>query len=162
MAVLVTYSSKMGGTRTLAEAVATGLGDGAVVCPADGVDGVDGYDAVVVGGALYAGRWPKTGRRFVKRNAGALRRKPVWFFSSGPLDESAHEHPIEPTQPVRKLMERAGARGHVTFGGALPADARGFPAEVMAKEHSGDWRHPEDAEAWGRELANELAGDGGR
>ena len=84
------------------------------------------------------------------------------LFSSGPLDESAHEHPIEPTHPVRKLMERAGARGHVTFGGALPEDAQGFPAKAMAKEHSGDWRHLEDAEAWGHELAAELAGDEGR
>ena len=31
------------------------------------------------------------------------------------------------------MMEKVGAKGHVTFGGRLPADAKGFPASAMAK-----------------------------
>lgn len=157
MKVLVTYASKMGGTASLAEAVARGLGEGAEVRPMEEVDTVVGYDAVVLGGGLYAGRWPRAGRRFVRRRR-ELRDLPVWFFSSGPLDESAHEGPIEPTLPVRKLMDQVGAQGHVTFGGRLAEDASGFPAAAMAKEMAGDWRHPEDAEAWGAVVAAELAG----
>ena len=159
MDVLIAYASRMGGTKELAGAVAAGLGTEAstMVLPVDEVDDVEVYDAVVVGGALYAGRWPRAGRRFVKRNAGALRERPVWFFSSGPLDDSAHDHEIEPTRSVRKLMGRVGARGHATFGGRLPEDAKGFPAASMAKDNAGDWRHPGDARSWGRHLAAELA-----
>ena len=161
MKVLVTYSSKMGGTASLAEAVAKGIGEGAEVRPVDEVDSVSRYDAVVIGGGLYAGRWPRSGRHFVRRHATALQGRPVWFFSSGPLDDSAHDHEIEATHPVHKLMDKVGARGHVTFGGRLPEDAQGFPASAMAKEMAGDWRHPEDALAWGEHLAAELSAEVG-
>jgi menaquinone-dependent protoporphyrinogen oxidase len=159
MNVLITYTSRMGGTKDLAGAVAAGIGTEAetVVLPIEEVGDLEGYDAVVVGGALYAGRWPRAGRRFVKRNAGALRDRPVWFFSSGPLDDSAHDHQIEPTRSVRKQMGQVDARGHATFGGRLPEDAEGFPASAMAKDNAGDWRHTEDARAWGGRLAAELA-----
>ncbi|MET1039833.1 MAG: flavodoxin domain-containing protein [Acidimicrobiales bacterium] len=157
MNILVTHASKMGGTQGLAEAVAEGLGEGAVVLPVDAVKRLDGYDAVVIGGGLYAGRWTRAGRRFVRRHAKELREKDVWFFSSGPLDDSAHEHPIDPTRSVRRMMEKVGAKGHVTFGGRLPADAKGFPASAMAKKHAGDWRNHDEARAWGQEVAAEMS-----
>lgn len=96
---------------------------------------LDGYDAVFIGGALYAGRWHRDARRFVKRHPGALRERPVWLFSSGPLDGSAIEA-IPPVPQVQELPTRIGARGHVTLGGRLPADAKGFPASAMAKTHA--------------------------
>ena len=37
---------------------------------------------------------------------------------------------IPPVPQVQELLERIGARGHVTFGGRLPADAKGFPASA--------------------------------
>ena len=37
-------------------------------------------------------------------------------------------------------MERVGAQSHVTFGGRLEKNAKGFPASAMAKTHSGDFR----------------------
>ena len=37
-----------------------------------------GYDAVIVAGALYASRWSRDARRFVRRNARVLRGLPVW------------------------------------------------------------------------------------
>ena len=158
MDVLIAYASKRGSTAALAEAVARGIGAGATVRPVEEVGSVEPYDAVVVGGALYAGRWPSAGRRFVRRHARALRSRPVWCFSSGPLDESAHDHRIEPTRSVQRLMGKVGARGHVTFGGRLAEDATGFPAAAMSKEMAGDFRHPEDAEAWGAQVAVELRG----
>jgi menaquinone-dependent protoporphyrinogen oxidase len=44
----------------------------------------------------------------------------------------------------------------VTFGGRLPADAKGFPASAMAKTHAGDWRDPERIRGWAAEVAMEL------
>ncbi len=168
MRVLVVYGSKRQGTAGLAEMVADGFrreGVRAVVAPADAVRDLDLYDAVIVGGALYAGRWHKDARRFVKRLDRQLRARPVWFFSSGPLDGSAEDHEIPPTHQVAALMARIGARGHVTFGGRLAPDAHGFPASAMAKDHAGDWRDPTHAATWAREVAATLApavGDEGR
>jgi len=125
--------------------------------PAGEVSDLSGFDAVVVGGALYAGRWQSDARRLVKRQAAGLRQLPVWFFSSGPLDDSAERQEIPPTAQVRALMGRVGARGHATFGGRLTHDAKGFPASAMAKKHTGDWRSHEHAEAWAKEIARSLS-----
>lgn len=127
-----------------------------VAASADQVRELAGFDAVIVGGALYASRWTAVACRFVARNVAALRKLPVWFFSSGPLDDSADGGQIEATHQVGVLAERVGALGHVTFGGRLSPDAKGFPASAMAKEQSGDWRNPERIRAWAAELATKL------
>jgi menaquinone-dependent protoporphyrinogen oxidase len=124
--------------------------------PARRAGGARGFDAVVVGGALYANRWHASARRFVERRVADLRRVPVWLFSSGPLDESADRGATPPTVEVATLMDRIGAQAHVTFGGRLERTARGFPASAMAKKHAGDWRRPELVDAWAAEIAAAL------
>ena len=159
MTVLVTYGSARGGTEGLARMVADGLreeGRTAEVVEARQARRLGDYEAVVVGGALYAGRWHRDARRFVARHRGELRRVPTYFFSSGPLDESAAGGTIDPVPGVRKLMDRVGAREHVTFGGRLSPDAKGFPASAMAKKRSGDWRDPGQVRSWAHEVATDL------
>ncbi|RKH69790.1 flavodoxin domain-containing protein [Corallococcus aberystwythensis] len=159
MRILITYGSRRGGTREIAGQLASDLryeGFDAVARAPGDVDDVRAYDAVIVGGGLYASRWHRQARRFVHRHVQALRERPVWFFSSGPLDDSASRERIPPTAQVRALMEQVGARGHVTFGGRLERDARGFIARAMAREHAGDWRAPEHIARWARSVAAEL------
>ncbi|MBN9682689.1 MULTISPECIES: flavodoxin domain-containing protein [unclassified Corallococcus] len=159
MRILITHGSKLGGTREIADLLARVLRDEGFdteATPADAVDDVSAYDAVIVGGGLYANRWHRKARRFVHRHVHALRERPVWFFSSGPLDDSASRERIPPTAQVQALMEQVGARGHETFGGRLEPDARGFIAHAMAREHAGDWRDPERIARWGRSVAVEL------
>ena len=162
MRVLVAYGSTRGGTQGLAHTVADGLrekGCTVDVLPAGKVHGIDDYDAVVVGGALYAFRWHRAARRFVRHNAAGLRKRPVYFFSSGPLDDSAANGEIPPVKGVAALMERVGARGHVTFGGRLSEHARGFPASAMAKKVAGDWRDLAQVRAWAHSVAAQLPED---
>jgi menaquinone-dependent protoporphyrinogen oxidase len=159
MKVLVAYGSKRGGTKGIAEQVRQTLLDRGLEVdevPVEAVRSVAGYDAVVVGGALYAMRWPRSARRFVRRNARALSAMPVWMFSSGPLDSSASEHEIAPVKQVRRLMGQVQARGHVTFGGRLSADAQGFLASQMAKKVAGDWRDSGQVERWASDIADVL------
>ena len=73
---------------------------------------LDGDDAVIVGGALYAFRWHKASRRFVRRHAAEIRRRPAYFFSSGPLDDSASRTDIPPVKGVQALMEKTGVRAN--------------------------------------------------
>jgi len=162
MRVLIAYGSKRGGTQGLAEMVADSLraeGHTVEVRRASEARRLEGYDAVIVGGALYAFRWHKDARRFVRRHADELGKLPVFFFSSGPLDDSAAERDIPPVKGVQALIDRVGAQGHVTFGGRLSAHARGFPASAMAKKQSGDWRDPMQARSWARSVSAELLAD---
>jgi menaquinone-dependent protoporphyrinogen oxidase len=162
MRILVTFGSSRGGTEGLAEMVADGLRDFGLdvqVLPPKRIRDLSGYDAVVVGGALYAFRWHRAARKFVRKHAGALRQRPTYFFSSGPLDDSAAINNLAPVAGVKTLMERVGARGHATFGGRLSPDAKGLPASAMAKTLSGDWRDPARVRAWALQVAQELMGE---
>jgi menaquinone-dependent protoporphyrinogen oxidase len=161
MSILVTYGTKMQGTAGLAEMVGEALrtkGPEVDVLEARQVGDLDGYEAVIVGGALYAFHWHKDARRFVKRHATELRSRPTYFFSSGPLDDSASAGEIPPVRSVRSLMDLVQARGHVTFGGCLAADAKGFPARAMAKKNAGDWRDVDRVRTWVDAISPELVG----
>lgn len=158
MRILVTWGTKRGGTEGIAQVIAAQLRERGhdVTELAANVASPDGFDAVIVGGALYANRWHRHARRFVARHAHALRRVPTWLFSSGPLDDSADQRELHPPHQVSALMRRVGALGHATFGGRLAADAKGFAAQTLAKQHAGDWRNPTRIRAWADQLADEL------
>lgn len=159
MRVLVTWGSKRGGTAGIGERIAEALharGHVVIACAAEHAPPPDTFDAVVLGGALYANRWHRAARRYANRHAAALRQLPVWLFSSGPLDASADTGALVPTSQVATIAERIGAREHVTFGGRLAPDAEGWIAAAMAKKTSGDWRDPARIEAWAAAIARDL------
>ncbi|MFF7953217.1 flavodoxin domain-containing protein [Streptomyces griseorubiginosus] len=160
--VLVAHGSANGSTAQIAEAVADVLrkaGLTAEAAPAASVRDVTPYDAVVVGGALYAGRWHKDARRFVRRHGRALAGRPLWFFSSGPLDASASERDLPPVPGVKKAMTRLGAREHITFGGCLEEGAKGWVARMILRSgKGGDFRDFAVVEEWADRVAAELTG----
>jgi menaquinone-dependent protoporphyrinogen oxidase len=161
MRVLVTCGSKRGSTEELAQMLADDLREEGLTADLfrpDQIRHLGHFDAVIVGGAIYAGRWHRSARHFVRHHTKALRQRPTYFFSSGPLDDSATKREIPPVRGVRALMKRVGARGHVTFGGRLTPTATGFPARAMAKEHSGDWRDPAHVRSWAKTVASQLRG----
>ncbi|MFD7459776.1 MULTISPECIES: flavodoxin domain-containing protein [unclassified Streptomyces] len=159
--VLVAYGTTNGSTARIAETVADVLrtrGLTVETAPAGAVDDVTPYDAVVVGGALYAGRWHKDARRFVRRHRRALAERPLWLFSSGPLDSSAGERDIPPVPGVRRVMVRLDAQEHITFGGCLEEGARGFVARMILRDgRGGDFRDFPGIERWAARVADEMA-----
>ncbi len=125
--------------------------------PAHAVPSVAAYDAVVVGGGLYSGHWHKDARRFVRHHRKALAERPLWFFSSGPLDASAGERDIPPVPGVKKAMGRLDARGHATFGGCLEQGAKGWVARmILRNEQGGDFRDFDRIRAWAARIGREL------
>ena len=160
MRVLIAYGSKMGGTHGIANWLGHDLqemGEFEIdVRDAAMIRSIDGYDAVIVGGALYALRWHPAARHFVRKFHRQLRTRPVWLFSSGPLDDSALHDAIPPVRFVRKTMEKIDVEGHMTFGGRLPEDAEGMAAK-MVEEHAGDWRDPGQVKGWATDIAEVLA-----
>lgn len=159
MRVLVAFGSKRGGTAGLATMIGDALvaaGQEVPVVSAAEVTDLTGLDAVIVAGALYANRWHRHARRFVRRHRRTLSELPVWLVSSGPLDDSAEREVIPPTKQVAKLMTSIGARGHATFGGRLEPHAKGFPAGAMAKTKAGDWRDRDHVGRWVQSVVDEL------
>ena len=86
--ILVAYATKRESTHEVADAVAARLrelGHEVDVRPAAEVGTLEPYGAVVLGGALYAGRWHRDARRFLAKHRDELARIPVAVFAMGPL-----------------------------------------------------------------------------
>jgi menaquinone-dependent protoporphyrinogen oxidase len=104
MTVLVSAASRHGSTAQIAAALArvlTGRGLAVDVRAPENVAMVDGYQAVVLGSAVYAGHWLESARKVAQTQEFALRTRPVWLFSSGPVGD--------PPKPDEDPVERRGA-----------------------------------------------------
>jgi menaquinone-dependent protoporphyrinogen oxidase len=163
MTVLVAYGSTGGSTAEIAGWIAEELRTAGLdvrLLPAGEVDDVAGYEALVLGAAMYAGGWHADARRFAKSFAGRFADRPAWLFSSGPLDHTADDTDLPPNHQAEAAMQLLPARGHVTFGGRLSAEAHGwlgFIARRMKREgDTGDFRNPERIRAWARGVAAEI------
>lgn len=160
MKVLVVHGSKHGATAEIADLITKQLrkaGLSVEHAPANTIRDVGGYDAFVVGGSLYLNKWHHSAAHFVTTHRASLVDKPVWFFSSGPLDESANETEIPPVHKVAELMESVGAVEHRTFGGALGADRHGLMARALRKKgYEGDFRDEEAITTWAQQIGATL------
>jgi menaquinone-dependent protoporphyrinogen oxidase len=160
--VLIGYATKNGSTADIARTIARVLreaGLDADLRPVSDVGDVREYDAVVLGSALYTGRWLKEARRFAARHEDALSERPVWLFSSGPLDATASERDIPPVPAVQRVKDRTEAWEHITFGGALHDDAHGWLArKIVESGKGGDFRDFDEISAWAARIADQLSG----
>ena len=159
MKALIVYGSKRGGTAGLAEMIAAEFRDhgwDAETRTGAAAEPVGDVDIVVIGGALYVNHWHRDARRFVHRHEQELADLPVWMFSSGPLDDTARAGDVAPVPQVQALARRVEAHGHMTFGGFLAKDAKGFTARVMAKNYAGDFRDPGQVAEWVARIIHDI------
>jgi len=157
--VLVAYATKMASTKEIAEAIADRIrsaGHRVAVHDAAEVRSVVPYRAVVLGSALYAGRWRRPAVKLLQHNVGLLTRMPTWLFHSGPLGTDLA--PRRAPGKVRALAARIGADDPVTFSGRLtPESAVGFLARRMAQgPMAGDFRDWDEINNWADTIAQQL------
>jgi menaquinone-dependent protoporphyrinogen oxidase len=161
--VVVVVASRHGATAEIGQAVARSLADcpagraadlSAVAVPADQALDPSRSDAVVLGSAVYAGSWLDPVREYVALYAEALRERPVWLFSSGPIGEP----PFPPDEPydVASMIRLTGARGHRVFPGRLDPSRLSFGERAMVtamRAPVGDFRDWAAIAAWAAEIA---------
>jgi menaquinone-dependent protoporphyrinogen oxidase len=158
--VLVAYATKLGSTAEVAEAIAGTLrdaGHAAEAMRARDVRSLDGWDAVILGSALYAAHWQRDANRFVGRLSEDLRARPLWLFSSGPLDARLAAANLPMSDQAADLTDDLHALGHRTFGGRLAADAPLDP-QVLETHPIGDFRDWSAIRAWAAMIARALDG----
>jgi menaquinone-dependent protoporphyrinogen oxidase len=120
MRVLVTAASRHNATTEVAQAIADTLERAGIkveVRRPEEIGHLAGYDAVVLGSAVYAGHWLKPAKDLIERTSSRLRILPVWLFSTGPIGE-----PLKPDSlpaDVGSMLEQSGAREHRLFGGRV-------------------------------------------
>jgi len=159
MKALIVYGTRNGGTAGLAHMIATAFQrEGWQVQTADAAEspGIGDVDVVVVGGGLYVGRWVRSVRNWTRHHKATLKIVPVWFFSSGPLDDSARPGDLAPTPSVAKLAREIEVSGHMTFGGYLDKAPKGFFARQMARRYAGDWRDPQQVAEWVHVICRQI------
>lgn len=164
MKVLVSAASKHGSTAEIARTIGEVLQEERLevaVMPPEDVRSITGFDAAVLGSAVYAGHWLKPARELVERLGEALAALPVWLFSSGPIGDppKPEEDPVD----VAEVMEVTGARGHRVFPGKLVKAGLGFgeKAIVLAlRAPEGDFRDWEEIRAWAAQVAHVLRAEG--
>lgn len=160
MKVLVAVASRHGSTREIGEAIAEVLTDGGFVVDVadpDDVETLDPYQAVVLGSAVYVGRWAASARAMVDRLAAGLTARPVWLFSSGPV--GTPPAPLGDPDEVAAILTRIGARGHRTFAGRLDSGGLGMAERAvvaLVRAEQGDYRRWAEVEDWARAIAAEL------
>lgn len=157
--ILVAYATKHGTTSEVAQSIAGTLQElGLIVEVRDArrVDDIAPYEAVVIGGGLYMGKWHADARDMLKRHRHELAGKPFAVFGMGPdsLDESK-------VGESRRQLERSLAAtpelepiAVTIFGGALKPESWRFPFNRLPAFDARDW---DAIRRWTEEVAGKLA-----
>jgi menaquinone-dependent protoporphyrinogen oxidase len=171
MTVLVAAASKHGATEEIAERIGvdlTGWGLEVEVRKLGEVEDVRPYEAVVLGSAIFYGKWMKEAIRFVASHASELAERPTWLFGSGsvsgdpPIDDDPNA--ISPAL-VERLVTQTHAREHKVFAGKLNRNTLGLTEMLpvrMVRAQDGDWRDWQAIDEWAAGIASDLDAQSGR
>ena len=164
--ILVAYASKYGATKEIAEKIGEVLcqaGLQADVCQVDGILDITSYQAIILGSAIYIGKWQKEAVEFLRINEKILANRPVWIFSSGPTGEG---DPVELVEGLRvpvalqPVVDRIHLRDIAVFHGHINRDKLNFiekwAIKDLVKKPFGDFRDWDAITAWATSIAETL------
>jgi menaquinone-dependent protoporphyrinogen oxidase len=164
--ILVTYASKYGATKEIAEKIGEMLRQEGLqvdILPVDRVRDLNRYGTVILGSAVYIGKWQKEAVKFLQDRENSLIERPVWLFSSGPTGEG---DPVELVEGVRlpaalqPVADRIQPRDIAVFHGHINPDKINFiekwAIKSLVKKPFGDFRDWDLIISWATMIANAL------
>jgi menaquinone-dependent protoporphyrinogen oxidase len=166
--ILVTYASKYGSTAEIANKIGEELrqaGYKVDVLPVDGIQDLNPYEAVILGSAVYIGKWQKEAATFLRTNEASLSGRPVWLFSSGPTGKG---DPVELVDDQRlpavlqPIADRIQPRDITVFHGDINLEKinsiEKWAIKSIVKKPFGDFRDWDSIILWARKIASSLNG----
>ena len=160
--VLVAYAGKYGSTGEIAGAIGKELcacGLNADVASIENVRNIGTYQGVVVGSAIYMGKWMPEASDFVKRNRETLRHLPVsYFFACITLarpEEKKRAEAFSYMEPILKAAPEIQPVGIGSFAGKLDYNnLSGLTKMIMKAKGApeGDFRDWKAISAWARQT----------
>jgi flavodoxin len=162
MKALVTYFSKTGNTKKVAQAIYEALPVDKEIKPIQDLEGAAGYDVVFCGFPVYAHSVPEKAQPFIKALGKGQR---VAFFSThgslrgGQLPRQAFENALG-------LAAKANVLGHFGCRGKVnpriiemlmqQQENRAWAEEAQSAEAHPDQADLEDAKAWALSVLSKL------
>jgi len=167
--ILVAFASKYGATEEIAEVIGGVLREAGLVTevvPVDQVGDLSQYKAVILGSAVYVGKWRKEAVKFLKDNEQLLSDRPVWLFSSGPSGEGDAVDLLDgwtfPTA-LQSSIEIISPREIKVFHGSVNPEQLNFIEKSMIKTVKapvGDFRDWDNIRSWAASIADVLKDKG--
>jgi menaquinone-dependent protoporphyrinogen oxidase len=167
--ILVTYATRYGSTREVAEAVAATLREHrleADLQPVQKVRTLAGYAAVVLGAPIYVGSLHKDAQHFLTQHREALSERPVAVFALGPTHDDEQERQATRAQLDKELakflwftpvaLELFGGKYNpaaLRFPGSLLAS---LPASPLHNQPASDARNWTAIRTWASQLTAQL------
>ncbi|MDO9084742.1 MAG: flavodoxin domain-containing protein [Anaerolineaceae bacterium] len=167
--VLITYATRYGSTKEVAEKIAQILIHDEFeveVLPCKKVDTIEQYQFIVIGAPYYIGGMLKDAKNFLLRNQDMLSKKPVAFFALGPIGETEKELTETQNQLDKELKQFPWFKpiSTVMFGGKYnPKKLRLLdkfltlpPASPLHNLAANDARNWEDIKNWAEKITASL------
>jgi menaquinone-dependent protoporphyrinogen oxidase len=162
--VLIAYATRAGSTGEIAQSISEALcanGFDVQVLPVTSVTSVDGYDVIVLGGAVRYGDWLPEMHNFMQRHKQVLSQRPLACFTAcnKARDQSA-DSIAEMKTYSRAARNIVQPNIEIFFAGKLdPATLSPFKRLVVKIIGSpmGDFRDWSAIQAWGQELATRFS-----
>jgi len=133
MKTLIVYASKHGCAKKAAEKLSEAFGDGTEVSDIRSNAKIDiaGFDRIIIGGSIHAGRIQKNVKNFIKKNLAQLLEKQIGLYICCMEEGERADKEFTSAFP-KQLIDYADAKGF--FGGEFNFEKMNFIERFIVKK----------------------------